>query len=227
MFTGLIAEMGRMASLTEGSDSCRLTLKAQKILTGLKIGDSVAVNGCCLTVVQLASTGFTADVMPETLRRTNLQQLHPGDRVNLERALSLADRLDGHIVAGHVEGVGTIKSLVPEGNALVYTISAPAELLRYIVPKGSIAVDGISLTVTTVTAESFGISLIPHTAGETTLGYKKAGDQVNLETDILARYVEKLLGKAGTLSAKAAPGEATESQDPGLTQADLWANGFL
>jgi len=236
MFTGLIAEMGQMAALTEGSDLCKLTIKAQKILPGLKIGDSVAVNGCCLTVVKIAGRSFTADVMPETLRRTNLHQLQIGAGVNLERALSLADRLDGHIVAGHVEGVGTIQSLTPEGNALVYTIGAPAELLRYIVPKGSIAVDGISLTVTTVTQESFGISLIPHTAAETTLGYKKAGDQVNLETDILARYVEKLLGKAGTVSTggsaamdnRAGETSAGAAESTGvLTKEKLLENGFF
>ena len=194
MFTGLIAELGTVERMAEGSTSCQLTVRAQKILPGVKVGDSIAVNGVCLTVVHLQGNRFTADVMPETVRRTTLHQLQPGDKVNLEKALRPVDGLDGHIVQGHVEGVGCIQQIVPEGNALVYRIEAPHELLRYIVEKGSIAVDGISLTVTETDDAGFGVSLIPHTAKMTTLGYKHAGDKVNLETDILARYVEKMLG---------------------------------
>ena len=194
MFTGLIAELGTVERLAEDSTTCRLTVRAPMILPGVKIGDSIAVNGVCLTVVRLLGNTFTADVMPETVRRTTLHQLQPGDKVNLEKALRPTDGLDGHIVQGHVEGVGKIQQITPEGNALVYRIEAPRELLRYIVEKGSIAVDGISLTVTEADGSGFGVSLIPHTAKMTTLGYKSAGDAVNLETDILARYVEKMLG---------------------------------
>ena len=199
MFTGLIAELGTVERLAEDSMSCRLTVRAPKILPGVKPGDSIAVNGVCLTVVHLQGNRFTADVMPETVRRTTLHQLQPGDKVNLEKALRPTDGLHGHIVQGHVEGVGNIQQITPEGNALVYRIGAPPELLRYIVAKGSIAVDGISLTVIEADDSGFGVSLIPHTAKMTTLGYKHAGDAVNLETDILARYVEKMLGldKAG------------------------------
>lgn len=194
MFTGLIASLGTVERLAEGSTSCRLTVRAPQLLSGVKIGDSIAVNGVCLTVVHLRGDTFTADVMPETVRRTTLHLLQPGDRVNLEKALRPTDGLDGHIVQGHVEGVGTIQQIISEGNARVYRIQAPGELLRYIVEKGSIAVDGISLTVTETDDSGFGVSLIPHTAKMTTLGYKSAGDAVNLETDILARYVEKMLG---------------------------------
>ena len=199
MFTGIIAELGTVERMAEGSTGCQLTVRARRILSGVKIGDSIAVNGACLTVVRLLGNTFTADVMPETVRRTTLHLLQPGDKVNLERALRPVDGLDGHIVQGHVEGVGNIQQITPEGNALVYRIGASPELLRYIVAKGSIAVDGISLTVTEVDDSGFGVSLIPHTAKMTTLGYKHAGDAVNLETDILARYVEKMLGldKAG------------------------------
>lgn len=195
MFTGLVVELGSVERLVEGDRFFRLTVRAQKILTDLKIGDSVAVNGVCLTVTDLNSHhGFTADVMPETVRRTTLYRLQSGDKVNLEKSLRLMDGLDGHIVQGHVEGVGRIVSVIPEGNAVLYQIAAPPDILRYVVAKGSVAVDGISLTVTHVTAGQFGVSLIPHTAKLTTLGYKRAGDLVNLETDILARYVEKMLG---------------------------------
>ena len=172
MFTGLIAALGTVERLAEGSTSCRLTVRAPRLLSGVKIGDSIAVNGVCLTVVHLRGDTFTADVMPETVRRTTLHLLQPGDRVNLEKALRPVDGLDGHIVQGHVEGVGVIQQIVPEGNARVYRIKAPGELLRYIVEKGSIAIDGISLTVTEADDSGFGVSLIPHTAKMTTLGYK-------------------------------------------------------
>ena len=232
MFTGLVAEMGTVERLREGTDLCKLSLRARQVLEGLQIGDSVAVNGVCLTVTERKSNGFTADVMPETVRRTTLHELRPGDRVNLERALRPSDRLDGHIVQGHVEGVGTIVRIRPEGNALVYGIDAPAALLPYIVPKGSIAVDGISLTVTEVGPSSFGVSLIPHTAAQTTLGLKKPGDRVNLETDILARYIERFLaqrfGAAAGPDGTGTPGTgAAQAGDAGgLTLDLLRQNGF-
>ena len=229
MFTGLIAELGTVERLAEGSTSCQLTVGAQKILPGVKIGDSIAVNGVCLTVVHLQGNRFTADVMPETVRRTTLRQLQPGDRVNLEKALRPTDGLDGHIVQGHVEGVGTIREIAPEGNALVYHIETPKELLRYIVEKGSVAIDGISLTVTETDDTGFSVSLIPHTAKMTTLGYKSVGDSVNLETDILARYVEKMLGLQKT--ADGLPDSrrteiAGENSEDGLTEAFLRQHGF-
>ena len=217
MFTGLIAGLGTVERLAEDSTSCRLTVRALKILPGVKVGDSIAVNGVCLTVVHLQGNCFTADVMPETVRRTTLHQLQPGDKVNLEKALRPTDGLDGHIVQGHVEGVGRIQQITPEGNALVYRIEAPPELLRYIVAKGSIAVDGISLTVIEADDSGFGVSLIPHTAKMTTLGYKHAGDAVNLETDILARYVEKMLGLNKTSGTK---------PDTELTEEFLLRHGF-
>ena len=206
MFTGLVAELGTVQRLARQGNSYHLTVGAKKVLENLKIGDSVAVNGACLTVVRMDDSGFTADVMPETVRLTNIGSLQPGSRVNLERTLRLCDGLDGHIVSGHVEGLGTIYEQRPEGIAVVVTISTPPELLKYIIKKGSIAIDGISLTVTEVTDTSFSVSLIPHTAKETTLGLKKVGDSVNLETDILGKYVERMLtwhqkqeGKTDTL----------------------------
>ncbi len=229
MFTGLIAELGTAERLAEGSTSCQLTIRAQKILPGVKIGDSIAVNGVCLTVVHLQGNRFTADVMPETVRRTTLRQLQPGDRVNLEKALRPTDGLDGHIVQGHVEGVGTIREIAPEGNALVYHIETPKELLRYIVEKGSVAIDGISLTVTETDDTGFSVSLIPHTAKMTTLGYKSVGDSVNLETDILARYVEKMLGLQKTADGLADSRRteiAGENSEDGLTEAFLRQHGF-
>ena len=229
MFTGLIAELGTVERLAEGSTSCQLTVRAQKILPGVKIGDSIAVNGVCLTVVHLQGNRFTADVMPETVRRTTLRQLQPGDRVNLEKALRPTDGLDGHIVQGHVEGVGTIREIAPEGNALAYRIETPKELLRYIVEKGSVAIDGISLTVTETDETGFSVSLIPHTAKMTTLGYKSVGDSVNLETDILARYVEKMLGLQKTADGLADSRRteiAGENSEDGLTEAFLRQHGF-
>lgn len=210
MFTGLVAELGTVQRLARQGNSYHLTVGAKKVLENLKIGDSVAVNGACLTVVRMDDSGFTADVMPETVRLTNIGSLQPGSRVNLERTLRLCDGLDGHIVSGHVEGLGTISEQRPEGIAVVVTIATPPELLKYIIKKGSVAIDGISLTVTEVTDTSFSVSLIPHTAKETTLGFKKVGDSVNLETDILGKYVERMLtwnnaqhkqaGKADTLN---------------------------
>lgn len=216
MFTGLVAELGTVEKLARQGESYHLTLAARKVLHNLKIGDSVAVNGVCLTVVQMDDAGFTADVMPETVRLTNIGSLHAGDRVNLERTLRLCDGLDGHIVSGHVEGLGVIASRRPDGIAIVVTITTPPELLRYIIKKGSIAIDGISLTVTQVTDTSFSVSLIPHTAKETTLGFKDVGDSVNLETDIIGKYVERMLGLA-----------EKKQRGPLLDKNILLENGFI
>ena len=220
MFTGLVAELGTVQRLARQGNSYHLTVGAKKVLENLKIGDSVAVNGACLTVVRMDDSGFTADVMPETVRLTNIGSLQPGSRVNLERTLRLCDGLDGHIVSGHVEGLGTISEQRPEGIAVVVTISTPPELLKYIIKKGSIAIDGISLTVTEVTDTSFSVSLIPHTAKETTLGLKKVGDSVNLETDILGKYVERMLTWNNAAKEQASPADA-------LDKKMLLENGFL
>lgn len=213
MFTGLVTEMGSVENLAQQEESYHLTVKAA-VAADLEIGDSVAVNGACLTVVAKGDGSFTADVMPETVRHTNIGGLNTGDKVNLELTLKIMDGLDGHIVTGHVEGTGTISGRKHDGIATVVTISTGPELLKYIVERGSIAVDGISLTVTRVTEAGFSVSLIPHTSRETTLGFKRVGDKVNLETDILAKYVEKMLGGS------------KKCTDPLITKAMLFENGF-
>lgn len=193
MFTGLIEEVGVLRSVRRGGCSSVLSIGASLVLSDLKEGDSVAVNGVCLTATGLDSGGFTADVMHETLNRSTLGSLSPGDRVNLERAMAANGRFGGHIVSGHIDGVGAVTAKRRDGNAVWYTVSAPPSLLRYVVEKGSITIDGISLTVAAVTEGDFSVSLIPHTAAVTILGAKGPGDRVNLEADILGKYVEKLL----------------------------------
>lgn len=193
MFTGLVEELGNLKKLTRGTDSARLHITARKVLEGMTIGDSIAVNGVCLTVVDHDGQSFAAEVMAETLAKTNLGALSPGRRVNLERALRLGDRLGGHLVSGHIDGVGTITRREEHDIAVLVTVGAPAEVMRYVVKKGSVAIDGISLTVVDLDAGSFQVSLIPHTAGATTLGFKKPGETVNLEGDLIGKYVEKLL----------------------------------
>ena len=194
MFTGIIEELGTVRDIGISGSSGQITLSASKVLEGTKIGDSIAVNGVCLTVTRLTSDGFTADVMPETMKRTSLSIVTRGDKVNLERAMAADGRFGGHIVSGHIDGTGTIRDYRKDGNAVWVTISAPADILRLIVEKGSIAIDGISLTVAAVDESSFKVSIIPHTAGETTLLTKHVGDPVNLETDIIGKYVAKLMG---------------------------------
>ena len=196
MFTGIVEELGAIRAVRRGAASAVLSIGAAEVLSDLKIGDSVAVNGVCLTVTSLDDGGFTADVMHETLNRSSLGALAPGGRVNLERAMPANGRFGGHIVSGHIDGTGKVASVRPDDNALWYTIYAAPELLRCIVEKGSITIDGISLTVAAVDDTSFSVSLIPHTAAVTTLGKKRAGDTVNLETDIIGKYVEKLLHPA-------------------------------
>lgn len=188
--------MGTVRRLERTTQSCQLTIAATIVLQDTKIGDSIAVNGVCLTVTDLQTDAFTADVMPETLRRSSLGVLHSGSPVNLERAMAANGRFGGHIVSGHIDGTGKIASKMPEGNAQIVTISAAPSLLRYIVEKGSIAIDGISLTVVKVTNSSFSVSLIPHTGDCTTLLSKRAGELVNLETDVIGKYVEKLIQSA-------------------------------
>ena len=193
MFTGIVEELGSVRSVRRGQHSSVLSIAAKDILSDLKIGDSVAVNGVCLTATTVNSGGFTADVMHETLNRSSLGSLTVGSHVNLERAMAANGRFGGHIVSGHIDGTGTITALRKDDNAVWYTISASQELLRYIVEKGSIAIDGISLTVAEVGESWFSISAIPHTVAVTTLGEKRPGDTVNLENDVIGKYVEKLL----------------------------------
>lgn len=192
MFTGLIEEGGRVAGIRPAEQGARLEVAAQCVLDGLEPGDSVAVNGACLTAVEIGPEGFAVDCVAETLRRTSLGGLAVGDRVNLERPMRLGDRLDGHLVQGHVDGVGTVRAATPEGESTVLEISAPAGLLRYIVEKGSIAVDGVSLTVAARRPDAFTVALIPHTMSVTTLGPQAVGRAVNLEVDVVAKYVESL-----------------------------------
>lgn len=194
MFTGIVEELGQIVALEEGADSARITVQGPLVTSDAKHGDSIAVNGVCLTVIDVTDGAFTADVMAETLKRSSLGVLEPGSPVNLERPMTLSTRLGGHLVQGHVDGVGAIVSREPGEAWEIVTVSLPESLSRYVVEKGSITVDGISLTVTEVTDSTFSVSLIPATLELTTLGRKTVGDPVNLEVDVVAKYVERLLG---------------------------------
>lgn len=216
MFTGIIEELGTVERVTRGRVSAVIAIRAEHILSDLKIGDSVAVNGVCLTATGLTGHGFTADVMHETLDRSALAGLGPGSRVNLERAMAANGRFGGHIVAGHVDGVGTIAAIEQDDNAIWFTITAPAQVLRYVVEKGSIAIDGISLTVARVEPDRFAVSVIPHTAAVTLLGRRRVGDRVNLESDLVGKYVERLL--------RTTPEE--KQQESKLTMEFLSQHGF-
>lgn len=217
MFTGIVEEVGTMQGVRMGTTSGKIHLKASKVLEGTQLGDSIAVNGVCLTVTNMTADGFTADVMPETLRRSNLGQLRSGDPVDLERAMAADGRFGGHLVSGHIDGTGIITQLRREGNAVWVRIQTTPEILRLIVEKGSITIDGISLTVATLGKNDFQVSIIPHTGSETILLSKKPGDMVNLENDIVGKYVEKLLTTP----------KATESEpESKVTWEFLAENGF-
>ncbi len=211
MFTGIIEEVGTVISLKRGAKSFTLKVKAEKVLEGTLVGDSIATNGVCLTVTELGEGCFSADVMPETVERTSLSSLGAGSKVNLERALTLSTRLGGHLVAGHVDSTGRVTELRSDDTALWITIAAPESVMRYVVEKGSIAIDGVSLTVARLSRSGFSVSLIPHTQGVTTLHNLKVGSKVNLESDMIVKYVEKLMGK---------------SPSSGLTLDFLRENGF-
>ena len=198
MFTGIVEELGEVTALTDLGDSARLTVRGPLVVEGARHGDSVAVNGVCLTVVEVTGDRFTADVMRETLDRSALGALTPGAPVNLERPMRLDGRFGGHLVQGHVDGTGVIESRSPSEHWDVVRISLPRDLARYVVPKGSVTVDGISLTVASVDEGSFTVSLIPTTLELTTLGRKQPGDPVNLEVDVIAKYVERLMGGRAT-----------------------------
>ena len=199
MFTGIVEEMGAVMSLEKTLAGTRMTLLASLVMSDLKIGDSVSVSGVCLTAISKGENNFTVEVSPETLSVTTLGHLTAGAPVNLERAMKLNERIGGHLVAGHVDGVGTVRSRHQEGNAIFFTIEAPPEVLRYCVVKGSITVDGISLTINDVTAHGFSGAIIPHTAKVTTLGLKQVNDVVNLESDLIGKYVERLLQERSQL----------------------------
>lgn len=217
MFTGLIEEVGVIQAIRRGARSCVLTIGCRHVLEDAKIGDSIAVNGVCLTVTSLGSGHYTADVMSETMNRSALGQLSTGSKVNLERAMPANGRFGGHIVSGHIDGTGTVLEITLDDNAVWYRIGAKPELLRYIVEKGSITIDGISLTVAAVDEKDFQVSVIPHTRQVTALCEKKIGDPVNLECDIIGKYVEKLM--------RPAPVEESQSQSR-LTEDFLRKHGF-
>ncbi len=194
MFTGIIEEVGSLKKLQKEAAGAVLEISCKKVLEGLQIGDSIAANGVCLTATAFTSHSFTAAAMHETLRRSTLGNLHPGSPINLERAMAANGRFGGHMVAGHIDGTGTISNIEKDGNAVWYTLQASPQILRYIVEKGSVALDGISLTVAEVRADYFKVSVIPHTLAQTALAQKRTRDCVNIENDIIGKYVEKLLG---------------------------------
>ncbi len=212
MFTGIIEEVGKIQSIERGVNSAVLSVQVSEIMEDTHLGDSIAVNGVCLTVTSIYAKGFTADVMHETLNRSSLGKLKIGSPVNLERAMPANGRFGGHIVSGHIDGTGTISDIRKDDNAVWYTIKASLPILRYIIEKGSIAIDGISLTVARLYKDSFSVSIIPHTASMTTLFNRRVGDLVNLENDCIGKYVERLMGK--------------ESQNSNITAEYLAKHGF-
>ncbi len=220
MFTGIIEEVGKLVSIKKAAKSAVLAIEAPFILQDAKVGDSIAVNGICLTATTITGNVFTADVMAETMRRTSLGELRASGAVNLERAMAANGRFGGHIVSGHIDGTGTITDMRQEENAVWVTISADAPVMRYIIEKGSVAIDGISLTVATVSKKEFQVSVIPHTRQETTLLTKKVGEKVNLENDVVGKYVDHLMHfDAG----KQEDGKRTSAVDMGF----LAEHGFL
>lgn len=210
MFTGIVEEVGKLVAVKRGAASARLTIQAKRVLEGTQIGDSIAVSGVCLTVVEMDGPRLSFDAVPETLQKSSLKEIRAGDEVNLERSLSAGQRLGGHFVQGHVDGVATLLAVQEQENARVLRIGPPKELMRYVAPKGSVALDGISLTVAEVAAESFTVWIIPHTYANTTLHHRRVGNPINIETDMLARYLERLLA----------------ARDAGVSEEKLTAAGF-
>lgn len=219
MFTGIVEEIGEIIDIKKGSQSAQLTIRGDVVTNNSKIGDSIAVNGVCLTATTISKNVFTADVMAETMRRSSLGSLSKGSKVNLERAMAADGRFGGHIVSGHIDGTGTIKSLKKEDNAVWVTIEVERKLIKYIIEKGSVAIDGISLTVAKVTDTTFSVSIIPHTAKETILLKKKENDIVNIENDIIGKYVDKLLNYKDTAD--------DESNKSKINMDFLSKNGFV
>jgi len=218
MFTGIIEGLGAIAAIRPSGQGRRLTVDADFELSGSKIGDSISVSGACLTAVRIAGRRFDADVSPETTAKTTFGAARVGERVNLERAMRLSDRIDGHLVSGHIDGPGVIESREAVGNVLVVTISVPEELARFMIVKGSVAVDGVSLTINTLEPGRFSVCIIPHTAGLTTVGFKPKGERVNIEADMIGKYVERFL------SARQGPAAAPPS---GVTVEMLARAGFM
>jgi len=216
MFTGIVEEIGKVENIQKSSRSMILTIKAEKMTKDLKIGDSVAVNGVCLTITSFNQRCFMVDVMPETLNRSSLKELKKGSQVNLERAMMANDRFDGHIVSGHIDGIGTIVNIKTEDNATWYTIKTSKKIGNYIVEKGSVAIDGISLTVANIVEDTFSVSIIPHTWKATILQKKQVGDTLNIENDCIGKYVEKLMLKK----------TETGDQKKKMTHTFLLENGF-
>lgn len=215
MFTGIVEEIGTVREIRKGQTSSFIEIQAKTVLSDVHLGDSIAVNGVCLTVTEFAADSFRADVMNETLNRSSLGSLRGGSHVNLERAMPANGRFGGHIVSGHIDGTGVITDIRRDGISVWYTIGTTAAVMRYIVEKGSVAIDGISLTVAKVTDSSFSVSIIPHTAEQTVLSYKKIGDAVNLENDIIGKYIEKLMNP-----------QNTPKEPNGITMDFLAENGF-
>jgi len=219
MFTGIIEGLGTLRAVSSAGLGKRFTVESDFDLDKTKIGDSIAVNGACLTAVTLSGRRFEVDVAPETLSKTTFGDARPGDRVNLERALRLSDRLDGHLVSGHIDGTGLIRSKNTLSNAVIVTIAVPPELIRYMIQKGSVAVDGISLTINRVGSDFFELSIIPHTAKITSIGFKQPGEHVNIETDIIGKYIERFM------DGKKDRGDA--SQGSAIDRAFLVKAGFI
>lgn len=221
MFTGIIEGLGAIAAIHPSGQGSRFSITSDFDLTGTRIGDSIAVNGACLTAVILEGRRFTVDVSPETLKRSVLGSIKIAERVNLERALRLSDRLDGHLVAGHVDGIGILRERKTLANAIVMTYSIPEALSRYMIEKGSVAVDGTSLTINRCDKASFEVSIIPHTAALTTVGLKKVGDTVNIETDMIGKYVERFVLNRGSANHE------NENPAGGIDTAFLAKSGFI
>lgn len=220
MFTGLIEELGTVRRISSSGDGTDIVIAAKKVISDLKIGDSIAVNGPCLTATAVEKDNFTAWAMPETQQKTNLKHLTVGSPVNLERAMTLNGRLGGHLVSGHVDAVINLVGREPRGGSIIFTFEAPEHLMRYIIPKGSVSLDGVSLTVIDVDETRFSVGLIPHTAGETTLGRRESGTPVNLEVDLIGKYVEKML-------APRQAGEQGSKSKSNLTMSMLMEKGYL
>jgi riboflavin synthase len=219
MFTGIIEGLGTLEAIKAGGRGKQFVLSADYDLVGTKIGDSIAVNGACLTVVRFQGRRFEVDVSPETVARTTFRDAKVGERLNLERALRLSDRLDGHLVSGHVDGIGRLEKRETQANAIILSFSVPAQLSRYMIKKGSVAIDGISLTINDCATGSFQVSIIPHTAGITTIGFKAVGAAVNIETDIIGKYVERFVAADRNPEKKSA--------ESGVDLSLLARSGFL
>ncbi|MDY0133327.1 MAG: riboflavin synthase [Desulforegulaceae bacterium] len=218
MFTGIIEGFGTIRAISAVGEGKKMSIESEFDLDGTKIGDSIAVNGGCLTAVKINGRFFDVDISPETIEKSTFKNSKPGQKVNLERALKLSDRLDGHLVSGHIDGVGEILSVEERSNAIIISIKAPLNIMKYVIDKGSIAVDGTSLTINSVEQDSFSLAIIPHTKGLSTIGSRKAGEKVNLEADMIGKYIEKLItGKNSDSNEK----------ESGVSIDFLRSNGFL